>query len=258
MNFYLLMAAILFSYMSLWYIVSIVLKRNDVADIAWGFGFVVLAWTSLVISGLSTRGFIVALLVTIWGVRLSSHIYARNKNKPEDFRYQQWRKEWKFFYVRSFLQIYLLQGVFLYLISLPFLFINELSLPGFELLDLVGMIVWTLGFYFESRGDRELKQFVSNPENKGKTLNQGLWKYSRHPNYFGEVTQWWGIFIMTLSIPNGYLTIIGPLTITMLILFISGIPLLEKKREGNPAWEEYKKKTSIFIPLPPRKKLHYS
>jgi steroid 5-alpha reductase family enzyme len=253
MNFYLLIALLLFGYMTAWYIVGLILKRNDVADIAWGGGFVVLAWISLFISGVSLRGLVATILVTIWGLRLASHIYVRNRNKPEDYRYQAWRNEWKYFYLRSYLQIYLLQGLFLYLIALPFLFINNKSLSGITVLDIVGILVWIIGFYFESVGDSQLKQFVSNPDNKGRIMDQGLWKYSRHPNYFGEVTQWWGIFIITLSIPFGYLTVIGPLTITSLILFVSGIPLLEKKREGRTDWEKYKKQTSIFFPLPPKK-----
>lgn len=255
MNFYLFIAAVLFGYMTAWYGVGILLKRNDVADIAWGLGFVTLAWISLFISGFSDKGLIATILVTIWGVRLASHIYRRNKNKPEDYRYQAWRSEWKNFILRSYLQIYLLQGLFLYLIALPFLLINHSFISGITALDIVGIAIWLVGFYFESVGDSQLKQFISNPNNKGKIMNVGLWKYSRHPNYFGEVTQWWGIFILALSIPYGYLTVIGPLTITILILFVSGIPLLEKKREGRADWEEYKKHTSIFFPLPSRKSL---
>lgn len=253
MSFYLLIALILFGYMTAWYVVGLIIKRNDVADIAWGIGFVTLSWISLLLSEITVRGILVVILVTVWGVRLSFHIYLRNRNKSEDYRYQVWRKEWNNFYLRSYLQIYLLQGLFLYLIALPFLFINNSYMPGITMLDAIGICVWLIGFYFESVGDSQLKRFISNPKNKGKIMDQGLWKYSRHPNYFGEVTQWWGIFISTLSIPHGYLTIIGPLTITILILFVSGVPLLEKKYIGRPDFEEYKKNTSIFFPLPPKK-----
>lgn len=253
MNFYLVMALVLFGYMTVWYLVGLILKRNDVADIAWGLGFVLLAWISLLISDITIRGIIVNVLVSVWGIRLASHIYIRNRNKPEDYRYQTWRNEWSNFYLRSYLQIYLLQGLFLYLIALPFLFINNSSVQSFTAVDFIGILVWVIGFCFESVGDSQLKQFVSSPDNKGKIMDRGLWKYSRHPNYFGEVTQWWGIYIITLSLPFGYLTLIGPLTITILILFVSGIPLLEKKREGRADWEKYKSQTSIFFPLPPKK-----
>jgi len=253
MNYYLILALELFLYMTFWFIVSLLKKRNDIADIAWGLGFVLLSWSGSLMSGLNLRSLMVNLLVTVWGLRLAWHIYRRNQNKPEDYRYQAWRKEWKFFYLRSYLQIYLLQGLLLYLIVSPVLFINHSVFFSFRYLDILGLIIWMIGFYFESAGDKQLKQFISNPANKGKLMDQGLWRYSRHPNYFGEVAQWWGIFIIALSIPSGLITIISPVTITVLILFVSGIPLLEKKYSGRKDFEEYKKRTSIFIPLPPKR-----
>ncbi len=252
MIYYLILAIVLFLYMTFWFIVSVVKKRNDVADIAWGLGFILLSWSGGFMTGLNWRSLIVNTLVTIWGLRLAWHIYRRNRNKPEDYRYQTCRKEWKNFYLRSFLQIYLLQGLLLFLIVSPVLLINQSQFIDFRLYDFVGLAVWSIGFYFESVGDKQLRQFISNPANKGKIMDQGLWRYSRHPNYFGEVTQWWGIFIFTLSVPLAFVTIIGPLTITLLILFVSGVPLLEKKYAGRKDFEEYKKRTSIFIPLPPK------
>jgi steroid 5-alpha reductase family enzyme len=112
--------------------------------------------------------------------------------------------------------------------------------------------VWVIGFFFESVGDAQLSRFIKDPANKGKLMQSGLWKYTRHPNYFGEVTQWWGLWIIALSVSYGWLGIIGPLTITTLILKVSGIPLLEKSMEGNPEFQEYKKRTSVFFPLPPK------
>ena len=238
--------------MTFWFVVSVVKKRNDVADIAWGLGFVIMAWLSFLLSGFSIKALLVDILVTIWGLRLARHIYTRNKNKPEDSRYMEWRNTWKHFYLRSFLQIFLLQGVFLYSISLPVIFINHAVLNSFGALEIVGLLLWALGFYFESTGDKQLKEFISNPANKGKLMDKGLWQYSRHPNYFGEVTQWWGIFVIALSISGSLFTVVGPLTITVLILFVSGVPLLENKYAGRPDFEEYKKRTSVFFPLPPR------
>ena len=252
MNYYFILALTLLGYMTSWFIVAVIKKRNDIADIAWGLGFVLIAWFSFYLSGYSFKALLVNSLVTIWGLRLAWHIYNRNKNKPEDSRYLEWRKTWKNFYLRSFLQVFLLQGVFLYLISLPVVFINHSVSDSFGILDIIGFLVWGIGFYFESTGDRQLKEFISNPANKGKLMDKGLWRYSRHPNYFGEVTQWWGIFIIALSIPGSLFTAVGPLTITTLILFVSGIPLLEKKYAGRSDFEKYKKRTSIFIPLPPR------
>lgn len=252
MNYYLILALMLLAYMTFWFGISVIKKRNDVADIAWGLGFVLMAWLSFLISGYSFKALLVNGLVTVWGFRLAWHIYNRNKDKPEDSRYLEWRKTWKNFYVRSYLQVFVLQGILLFLISLPVLFVNRSVSNSFGVLEIVGLFVWALGFYFETTGDKQLKDFITNPANKGKLMDQGLWQYSRHPNYFGEVTQWWGIFIIALSIPGSVFTVLGPLTITILILFVSGIPLLEKKYAGRPDWEEYKKRTSIFIPLPPR------
>lgn len=243
--------------MSLWFVASLIRKRNDVADVAWGLGFVLLAWISFFLSkNYGLRGFYVNLLVSIWGVRLGWHIYSRNKRKTEDFRYLMWRKEWgKLFYLRSYLQIYLLQGFFIFLISMPIIIINNNNQSSVGLLDFIGLIVWIIGFYFEVRGDAELMKFIENPTNKGKIMKSGLWAYTRHPNYFGEVTLWWGIFIISLGTREHFFyTIIGPLTITILILFISGIPLLEKKYKGHPEFEEYKNTTSIFLPLPKKHK----
>jgi steroid 5-alpha reductase family enzyme len=240
--------------MNLWFIVSLIKKRNDVADVAWGLGFVVLAWASFITtSSNSLISLITNCLVTIWGLRLAFHIYSRNKGKAEDYRYNKWRQDWgKWFYLRSYFQIYILQGIFLFLISLPVLFINNLP-SSINIFSFVGFIVWLIGFYFEVVGDYQLSEFIKNPNNKGKLMTSGLWQYTRHPNYFGEVTQWWSIFIIALSVHNGWISIIGPITITFLILKVSGIPMLEKKMEKNPEFLDYKNKTSMFIPLPKRK-----
>jgi steroid 5-alpha reductase family enzyme len=238
--------------MNLWFMISLIKKRNDVADVAWGLGFVLIAWVSFFIAGgFGMRGALVGALVSIWGLRLSLHIYNRNKNKVEDYRYLAWRKQWgKWFYIRSYFQVYLLQGIFLFLIVSPVLLINKSAGPPLGLFDIIGILVWFVGFYFEAVGDAQLTRFIKDPANKGKLMQNGLWAYTRHPNYFGEVTQWWGIWIMALSVSGGWPGIIGPVTITFLILKVSGIPMLEKKMEENPDFAKYKLKTSIFIPLP--------
>lgn len=252
MNYYLTLASLLFTYMSLWFVVSLVKKRNDVADVAWGLGFVLMAWTSFYLSGgYGARELLINILVSVWGLRLAWHIHARNKGKTEDYRYLAWRKEWgKWFYARSYAQVYLLQGFLLFLIVSPVLMINKNFGSPLGLLDFAGVAVWLLGFYFESVGDAQLAAFIKNPANKGKLMQSGLWAYTRHPNYFGEITQWWGIWLVALSVPSGIFAIIGPLTITFLILKVSGIPMLEKKMEENPEFSEYKRRTSMLIPLP--------
>jgi len=247
-----MLALTLLGYMTLWFFISVIKKRNDVTDIAWGLGFILMAWLSFYLSGFSFKALLINSLVTVWGLRLAWHIYNRNKNKSEDSRYLEWRKTWNNFYLRSYLQVFLLQGMFLFLISFPVMLINHSVSSGFGILEIIGLLIWGIGFYFETTGDKQLKEFIGNPTNKGKLMNRGLWQYSRHPNYFGEVTQWWGIWLIALSIPNGWLGIIGPVTITFLILFVSGVPLLEKKYAGRSDFEAYKKRTSMFIPLPPK------
>jgi steroid 5-alpha reductase family enzyme len=246
---------VIFLYMSLWFLISVILKRNDVADVAWGLGFVVAVLTVFVRQGhIGWRSLIALVLVSIWGLRLSYHIFRRNIKKPEDSRYQKWRSEWKnYFYIRSYVQVFVLQGILMYLIVLPALLINTSYNPPLNWIDAVGIAVWILGFCFESISDGQLAKFLKNPGNKGKILNTGLWKYTRHPNYFGEVTQWWGVWILSLSVPGSLWAIIGPITITFLILKVSGVPMLEKKMAENPLFDEYRKTTSMFIPLPNRK-----
>lgn len=255
MNYYLALVVILFVYMSLWFVVSLIKKRNDVADVAWGLGFVLMTWASFLLSDdLGVRGLLVSILVSVWGIRLAWHIHSRNKGKAEDYRYLEWRKTWgKWFYLRSYFQVYLLQGTFLFLIVLPILLTNKSVGAGLGLLDALGVLVWLIGFYFEVVGDAQLARFIKNPQNKGHLMRSGLWAYTRHPNYFGEVMQWWGLWLIALSVPYGWFGIVGPLTITFLILKVSGVPMLEKKMAENPEFKEYKRTVSVFIPMLPRK-----
>ncbi len=228
MNYYLILALALFIYMNSWFFLALAEKRNDLADIAWGLGFIVLAWLSFFITSQNHwRAVLVNCLVTLWGVRLAWHIYQRNLHKQEDYRYAQWRRDWgKFFLLRTYFQVFILQGVFLFIVCLPILYINRHSVGSFTVTDGVGIAIWLIGFFFETVGDWQLTQFKNNPDNQGKIIQSGLWQYSRHPNYFGEVTLWWGIFIIALSVPNSFFMIIGPLTITYLIFFFSCIHLL--------------------------------
>jgi steroid 5-alpha reductase family enzyme len=247
------LAGILAVYMSLWFGVSQIVKRNDVADIAWGLGFGLMAWSAAALAGLSPKGLLVNCLVTIWGLRLAGYIFWRNRRKKEDYRYQKWRQDWgRWFFIRSYLQVYLLQGALLFLIAQPVIFIN---FAGGKIgwWDWMGAAVWAVGFGLETIADSQLAGFVNDPRNKGKLMTVGLWRYSRHPNYFGEVSLWWGIFLLALGLPGGWRTAVGPLAITVLILWVSGVPLLEKKYAGRPDWEKYKQTTSLFLPCPPRR-----
>ncbi len=256
MNISATIGLIVFAYMTTWFVVSLIAKRNDIADVAWGLGFVLVAWSSYIFSGSkSTLGFAVACLVTIWGIRLAYHIHGRNKGKKEDYRYAAWRKEWgRWFYLRSYMQVYMLQGLFLYIISIPVMLATQHGASLMSGAVFLGFCIWLFGFLFEVIGDAQLATFLKQPSNKGQLMMSGLWKYTRHPNYFGEVVLWWGIWVMSLAAAETFFGIIGPLMITFLILFVSGIPMLEKKMKKHPDFERYRMQTSMFFPLPQKRK----
>jgi steroid 5-alpha reductase family enzyme len=246
-NQYFLLAGALLIYQSVWFVVAIIRKRNDVADIAWGLGFILLAWLSY--SGATNqRALLVNLLVTLWGLRLSWHIYKRNRGQQEDFRYANWRKQWKHVYLRSFLQVFMLQGLMLFIIAWPVLFINQAGFIEWQSWDMAGVIVWLTGFLFESVGDFQLAQFKKNPANRGKLITTGLWQFTRHPNYFGEAVQWWGIFLIACSLPMGWITVVSPVVITYLLRYVSGVPMLERKYAQHPDFKTYQQNTSVFFP----------
>lgn len=254
LKIFIIQLLVIFLYAVTWFIIAVVKNRNDVADIAWGGGFICAALAAYRGNGTTgARGWLVLSLVIIWGLRLILHISIRNKGKPEDRRYKTWKQEWGDNYLlRSFLQVFLLQGFLLLIISLPVSLTIIQSGPPLALLDGVGFCIWLFGLSFEAIGDFQLLVFKKDPANKGKIMNKGLWRYTRHPNYFGEVALWWGIFIICLSVPGIIWTVIGPLTISWLILRVSGTPLLEKRYEGNREYADYIKKTSSFFPLPPK------
>lgn len=252
----LLSAVAILVYMTVFFLLATLKKDSSIVDIGWGLGFVLVAFLTLFVSkNFYAKQIIVSLLVLLWGVRLALHVYSRNKGKDEDWRYKKWREDWGSRYlIRAFLQIFMLQGFFMLVISSSFIYINSSDLKTFNILDYLGIIIWVIGFFFEAVGDWQLSKFKSDQKNKGKIMTSGLWKYTRHPNYFGEVTIWWGIFLLALSIPGSWITILSPLTITFLLLKVSGIPLLEKKYEGNKEFKEYKKRTNAFFPWLPKNK----
>jgi steroid 5-alpha reductase family enzyme len=245
---------IIIVYATIWWLVALYKKRNDVADIAWGLGYILLCVFLYLTKAQSPVLLLLYILVTLWGLRLSIHIYFRNKNKNEDYRYQAWRQQWgKSFYWRSYLQVFLLQGFFLLVIFSPVIHAAGSAPVEWSFSTWAGLGCWLIGFFFQSVGDYQLSVFTKQKKQQGMILQTGLWKYSRHPNYFGEILMWWGLFIITLPVQNSFYFIISPLCITVLLVFVSGIPLLEKKKAGDPAFEAYKKRTSVLIPMPPRK-----
>lgn len=251
---YLVTLVVALTYMTIWYLYAEYKHRNDVADTAWGLGFVLIVWVSTLIGQELTAVALTAnILVTIWGFRLALHIHARNQHKPEDKRYKDIvPDDVPFRRLVSFGKVFLLQGLLFWIISLPVQALHFSDITDVKSsIVIAGIVIWVIGFYFEVRSDHELKAFLAQSRHP-KVLSTGLWRYSRHPNYFGEVTLWWGLFVLALGSGVPLWTIVGPFTITVLILFVSGVPLLERRYKEDSDYQRYTAKTSKFIPLPPR------
>ena len=257
-SIYLNLGLVILGLMALLWLVSLALKNSSIVDIFWGTGFVITAWTAFILTpdGYLARKLLLCTLVTIWGLRLSLHILTRNWGKPEDFRYQAWRKaagdSW---WWRSFFKVFLTQGVLLWIIATPLLAAQYHSQPShLTWLDYLAIPLWLIGFCFESAGDWQLRRFKADPLNKGKVLQTGVWRYTRHPNYFGDSAQWWAYYLIALA-AGGWWTIFSPILMTTLLLRVSGVALLEKSlKEEKPGYKEYVESTSEFIPWFPRKK----
>lgn len=253
-NLYVYAAFIVSIYFFLFFIIGQLLRDNSIVDIGWGLGFVVLALVLVARDEFqNTKGLVVLVLVALWGLRLTIYLFNRNKGKPEDYRYVNLRKRWgtKWARLKAFLNVYALQGVMLYIVSLSFMHIFNSEESSLGWLDFIGIAIWVIGYLFEVIGDWQLKTFKSKPENKGRIIRSGLWKYTRHPNYFGEATMWWGIYLLAVT-SGGWFMIASPVVMTLLLLFVSGVPLLEKKYKNHPEFEQYKQVTPKFFPWFPK------
>lgn len=254
---YMIGLAAIMALMVLLWLVSLRLKNSSIVDIFWGTGFVIAGWVYFLLTpdGFFPRKLLIMTLVTIWGLRLSLYILRRNWGKPEDFRYQVWRKEaGQAWWWRSFFKVFLLQGFLLWIISIPLLAAQYPQLPDhLTFLDYLGVFLWLIGFFFESTGDYQLARFKADPANKGKVMDKGVWRYTRHPNYFGDSAQWWGYYLIALA-AGGWWSLFSPVLMTLLLLRVSGVALLEKTLETKPGYKEYIEKTSSFIPWFPKSK----
>jgi steroid 5-alpha reductase family enzyme len=255
LNSFTLAAVVIFLFMTFMFFLAVFLKDNSIADIAWGTGFIITSIAVLIYnSSFGILNITATLCVVIWGIRLAVRIFLRNKGTGEDWRYKKWREEWgSFFYLRSYLQVFILQGLIMLINVSPLIIINSSTADNIGLFAVAGLSIWCLGFFFEAVGDAQLDRFIKNPAKKSAILDTGLWKYTRHPNYFGEVTMWWGLFVIALSVPFGWMAIAGPAIINLMIYFVSGVPMTERAMENMPGFREYRERTNALIPWFPKK-----
>lgn len=228
-------------------------KRYDVIDSVWGPGFAVVAVVTLLFAdGEPARQWLVTTLTAIWGVRLGVHIFVRNQGKDEDPRYQDILKRAKGNPRLRMYRVYLIQAALMWVVSLPVQVAQHLDAP-LGVLDYLGVLLWAVGFTFEAVGDWQLSKFRADPANRGQVMDRGLWRYTRHPNYFGDAVVWWGLFLFAPHSWPTALTVIGPVIMTWLLAKGAGKPLLEKDIVARrPGYAEYVRRTSGFIPMPPR------
>ncbi len=239
------------------WLISITIRNVTIVDSLWGMGFVLIAWLTFFLSdGFWTRKLLIAVLVTLWGIRLSAYLSWRNWGKGEDPRYGLWReKSGERFWLVSLFKVFILQALFLWVISLVLQVGQTAAAPdSLTWLDITGLAVWAIGWVFESLADWQLARFKSDPANEGQVMDRGLWAYSRHPNYFGEFLVWWGMYLIALATPNSWWTSLSPVIVTAVLLKMTGIPLTEQQLvKKRPGYSDYIKRTSAFFPWPPAK-----
>lgn len=237
------------------FIPAFIFKTDKLTDMSYGLTFIILALIVLLQSTLSTGKLILLAIISIWAIRLVIYLFVRIKKIGKDKRFDGMREDF-----RKFLSFWILQGFSVWMIMIPSSIYLGSSVTTISIISLVGLVIWVKGLLIETIADYQKFMFKNNPKNKSKWTQTGLWKYSRHPNYFGEMLCWIGVYIFTFSSLQGLNILFGlasPIYITFILLFVTGIPKLEKKYDerykGNKEYEEYKRKTSLFVLLPPKK-----
>lgn len=242
-------------YMMAWFVAAVLRRNNGIVDVAWGGGFVLLAVLTLP-SHAGSRAYLMLAMVVLWAVRLSAHIAWRNSLRPdEDFRYKAWRQQWgKAWVWRSFWQVFMLQGFFMWVVALPIMVVNGSAAAnqGLGYADAAGVALFAVGWLIEAMADYQLLRFKLVAAHRHSLMTTGLWCYSRHPNYFGESLLWWGIWVVSASAGYCYVSVISPLVLTYLLRWVSGVPMLERRYRHHPDFAAYSQRTSVFVPMPPR------
>lgn len=253
--------------LSLLWLVSLALRNASIVDPFWGTGFVLVTLLTLATGSgpnIGPRAGLLTILVTLWGFRLSLYLLWRNRGHGEDKRYRAMREHHgtRFWWV-SLLTVFLLQGLILWIVSIPIQAVivphktvSDISAAAgspLSWLDVVGVVVWFIGLFFETAGDLQMSRFQSDPANAGKVMDRGLWRYTRHPNYFGDFCVWWGIYLVAVSGGAAW-TMFSPLLMSFLLLRVSGVTLLEKTITARrPDYAAYQARTNAFFPGPPRR-----
>lgn len=237
------------------WVISLLTRNASIVDIVWGLGFVVVAWAvRFTVDGDSGRQNLIVVMVTLWGLRLALHLARRNIGHGEDFRYVLMRKKHGArFPIVSLYTVFGLQGVLMWLVSLPVQLGQADDGATVGPIATMAVILWLVGFGFESIGDMQLTRFKKDPANKGKVLDTGLWRFTRHPNYFGDAVQWWAIGLVAAEAGRASIGLVGPVVMTVLLTRVSGVPMLEHSMsKRRPGYEEYVRRTSAFFPRPPK------
>jgi len=260
---YLVNAGLVLGLMLLIWAVSVLLRNVSIVDLVWGLGFVAIAWATLSVRWHresptqlfeSPSVWLLPLCTTVWGVRLSGYLAWRNHGQGEDKRYAAMRERRReAFWWRSLYVVFLLQGVVMWIVSLPIQVGIGQAQPGWSLLHLLGIAMWALGLTFETLGDWQLARFKQDPDNRGRVLDRGLWRYTRHPNYFGDFCVWWGLYSLAAANGVAVWTVFSPAVMTLLLMRVSGVSLLEKSlSREKPDYAEYVRRTNAFFPWFPQ------
>jgi steroid 5-alpha reductase family enzyme len=228
--------------------------RYSVVDTTWGLALAAVAVTAAVAGGLLDSGdpwrsWLLAGLVTVWGLRLSWHMHRRNAGHGEDARYAAMLAGTT--PAQRVLKVWVTQGAAVVLVALP-VTVGAVTSGGFGPV-VPGLALWLLGVSFEAIGDAQLARFKADPANRGRIMDRGLWSWTRHPNYFGDACVWWGVWLVSLTTWWSLLTVVGPLAMTYFLVFATGARLLERHMGDRPGWAAYAARTSFFVPLPPRR-----
>jgi len=237
------------------WLVSLAVKNASIVDIVWGLGFVMVAWVErIAVDGDNVRQWLLTVMVSVWGLRLAGYLFRRNHGKGEDFRYQAMRRHHgDRFPIVSLFTVFALQGLLMWIVSLPVQLGQADASPGVGAVAVAGIAVWCVGVFFETVGDAQLARFKADPANSGSVMDRGLWRYTRHPNYFGDACVWWGIAIVAAETGSGAFGLVGAVVMNVLLLKVSGVPLLERSlNKRRPGYADYVRRTSGFVPRPPK------